>query len=302
VTLALFLGVVFGFAAFASWRLLFPPAPPLSAAIARLQRRNELTRIASAGEEHDASDLFGRTLGASLGRVLSSLGMRLQHLEPDLLLTNRSLEQHLGQKVVVAFVGFALPQVTMLAMRFVGISFGFAIPIGVSLVLGVIFFFVPDLSLRSEANERRDGFRHALGSFLDLVVISLAGGAGVESALRDAANIGRGWAFGQLRNALEAANLTGETPWSALARLGERLGINELAELSASVSLAGTEGARVRESLAVKAKSLRDHAVAQAESDAQSSTERMAIPVVMLFVGFLVLIGYPAMSTVLGDF
>ena len=302
MTAALVLGLVFGLAAFATWRLLFPPAPPLSAAIARLQRRNELTRITTAGDDRDVSDLVGRTLGASIGRTLAGLGLRLERLEPDLRLIDRTIEQHLGQKVLMAFFGLALPQAVMLALTLSGAQIGFAIPVVVGVGLAIVFFFVPDLTLRSEANARRDSFRHTLGSFLDLVVISLAGGAGVESALRDAASIGRGWAFAQLRHALDVAALTGETPWAALTRLGDELGIRELAELSASVSLAGTEGARVRESLAVKASSLRDHALAEAESEAQAKTESMALPVVLLFVGFLVLIGYPALSAVLGQF
>ena len=234
--------------------------------------------------------------------MMTGLGLRLDRLEPDLRLLNRTLEQHLGQKVLMAFFGLALPQLIVLAMYLAGTPVGLPIPMVASLGLAVLFFFVPDLTLRSEANARRDAFRHALGSFLDLVVISLAGGAGVESALRDAAAIGRGWAFAQLRQALDVATLTGETPWAALTRLGDELGVSELAELSASVSLAGTEGARVRDSLAVKATSLRDHALAQAESEAQASTEAMALPVVLLFVGFLILIGYPAVDAILGQF
>jgi hypothetical protein len=68
------------------------------------------------------------------------------------------------------------------------------------------------------------------------------------------------------------------------------------------VSLAGTEGARVRDSLAVKASSLRDHALAEAEAEAQATTERMALPLVMLFLGFLILIGYPAVDIILTGF
>ena len=132
------------------------------------------------------------------------------------------------------------------------------------------------------------------------IVISLAGGAGVESALREAASVGRGWAYAQLHNALDVTALTGETPWAALARLGQEVGVPELVQLSSSVSLAGTEGARVRESLAVKASSLRDHALADAEADAESTTEKMALPVVLLFFGFLVLVGYPALTLILG--
>ena len=55
----------------------------------------------------------------------------------------------------------------------------------------------------------------------------------------------------------------------------------------------------MRESLGVKASSLRDHALADAEAEAQETTEKMAVPTVMLFLGFLILVGYPAVSAVL---
>jgi tight adherence protein C len=301
VIVPLLLGALVGLGALASWRLLFPSPPPLQAAIDRLQRRNQLVRITAADQTDGISEFLGRTVGASLGRMLRNLGLRLDSLEPDLRLVGRSLDQHLAQKVVLAFFGLALPAVVAAVWTVGGFSVPLTFPVGVGLVLGVFFFFAPDISLRSEADERRKAFKQALGSFLDLVVISLAGGTGVESALRDAASVGRGWAFAQLRNALEVTALTGETPWAALARLGEEVGVTELVELSATVSLAGTEGARVRDSLAVKAASLRDHALAEAEAEAQSTTEKMALPVVLLFLGFLILIGYPAVDAVVNN-
>ncbi|MGH9228592.1 MAG: type II secretion system F family protein [Acidimicrobiales bacterium] len=297
----LLLGALVGLGAIVSWRLLFPSPPPLQAAIDRLQRRNQLVHITHADQTDGISDFLGRTVGASLGRILRNLGLRLDSLEPDLRLVGRSLDQHLAQKVVLAFFGLALPAVVAAVWTVGGFSVPLTFPTGVGLVLGVFFFFAPDISLRSETEERRKAFKQALGSFLDLVVISLAGGTGVESALRDAAGVGRGWAFAQLRNALEVTALTGETPWAALARLGEEVGVTELVELSATVSLAGTEGARVRDSLAVKAASLRDHALAEAEAEAQSTTEKMALPVVLLFLGFLILIGYPAVDAVVNN-
>jgi tight adherence protein C len=301
VIVALLLGAVVGLGAIVSWRLLFPSPPPLQAAIDRLQRRNQLVRITATDQTDGISEFLGRTVGASLGRIMRSLGLRLDSLEPDLRLVGRSLDQHLAQKVVLAFFGLALPAVVAAVWTVGGFNVPLTFPTGVGLVLGVFFFFAPDISLRSETEERRKAFKQALGSFLDLVVISLAGGSGVESALRDAASVGRGWAFAQLRNALEVTALTGETPWAALARLGEEVGVTELVELSATVSLAGTEGARVRDSLAVKAASLRDHALAEAEAEAQSTTEKMALPVVLLFLGFLILIGYPAVDAVVNN-
>ncbi|MGH9209971.1 MAG: type II secretion system F family protein [Acidimicrobiales bacterium] len=271
----------------------------MQAAIERLHRRNQLARITAGGQADEPTDVFERTIGSGLARIMTQLGLRLDTLEPNLRLVGRSLEQHLAQKVLLAIFGLALPMLLGVLWNVVGLGVSLTLPLVGGLLLGVIFFFAPDLVLRSEANDRRKDFRHSLGSFLDLVVISLAGGAGVESALRDAANIGRGWAYGQVRRALEVTALTGETPWAALARLGEEVGVPELVELSASISLAGTEGARVRDSLAVKAMSLREHALAEAQGDAEASTEKMAVPTVLLFAGFLILIGYPAVDAVI---
>jgi uncharacterized membrane protein len=45
--------------------------------------------------------------------------------------------------------------------------------------------------------------------------------------------------------------------------------------------------------------SLRAHQLAEAETQAQAATERMSLPVVLLFAGFLVFIGYPAIARIL---
>jgi hypothetical protein len=95
------------------------------------------------------------------------------------------------------------------------------------------------------------------------------------------------------------ARLQGETPWAGLARLGEELSFPELGELAASAALAGDEGARVRASLAAKARSLRLHGLTDVEAAAQSATERMTLPVVLLMLGFIVFLVYPAVEQVL---
>jgi hypothetical protein len=43
---------------------------------------------------------------------------------------------------------------------------------------------------------------------------------------------------------------------------------------------------------------MRARQVAEIEALAQSATERMGLPMMMLFVGFMVLLGYPALQTV----
>jgi Flp pilus assembly protein TadB len=103
------------------------------------------------------------------------------------------------------------------------------VPLWGSILFAVGGFFLPDMALHSQAEQRRASFRYALGSFFDLVVITLAGGGGVQSALHDSAQVGQGWAYAQLQDALASSSRSG-TPWAALGRLGEDLGIEELGE------------------------------------------------------------------------
>lgn len=292
MTAALWLGALFGAGLVAAARLLRPQPEPLHVALARLDRP---TPPLPSRDGSLASVRLGRW--AQTG--LEAAGVDLGGLAPDLRITGRSSEQHLGAKALLALVGLALPPATAALAVLGGVRPGIGGMLILAVACGVAGFVLPDVVLRGEAAARRRDFLTALGSYLDLVVISLAGGAGVEAALRQAAHIGDGWAFTELRAALDAAGLTGTSPWDAMARLGEDLRVDALVELAATVSLAGVEGARVRDSLGAKAAALRDRQLSDAESDAQAATERMAIPTVLLLTGFMILIGYPAVDAVL---
>jgi tight adherence protein C len=159
---------------------------------------------------------------------------------------------------------------------------------------------LPDVLARRLAAERRRAFRYALSSYLDLVNVILAAGAGVETALSDAADAGHGWAFNQLRSTLARARLAGESPWRAFARLGEELDLPELRETASGLALAGTHGARVRASLQARAQAMRNRDLADMEGHAEAATERMSVPSVVLVVGFIVFVGYPAAYEILG--
>src|SRR5207248_1183331 len=119
-----------------------------------------------------------------------------------LRVVGRSLEAHLATKVGAAAFMVALPAAAAGVMALGGVRLPAVITVWASAVLGTAGFFLPDVLTRAEAEERRRDLRHALGSFLDLVVIVLAAGGGVSSALTMAAGTGDGWAFEHLRRAL----------------------------------------------------------------------------------------------------
>lgn len=295
MTAALLLGAACGLSLWAAARLASPKAPPLRAALERLHRPPAVP----AGHV-DLADGGGSPVTGWLGRRVAALtsvtGLRLTPRAGELALAGRTAEQHLGAKALLGLVGALLPPVWAALVAVAGVRVPAWAVLAASVAVAAGLFALPDYQLRGDAARRRAEFTTALGSFLDLTVISLAGGSGVESALRDAAGVGDSWAFGRLRAALDAAPLLGQASWTALDRLGDELGVPALRELAASVSLAGTEGARVRGSLAAKAAALRGRQLADAETAAQTATEAMAVPTVLLLTGFLILLGYPALD------
>ncbi|GLY68748.1 type II secretion system F family protein [Amycolatopsis taiwanensis] len=278
------------------WLLLawaLPPRPALGERLAQVNATRSPTPIVVGGVD------WVSTWGRAFVPVLRALGLPGVKIENDLRVAARGVDTYLASKALLALAGLAAPWLLHAVLALAGLSLGTEVPALAGLVLAALGFLIPDLDVRAKATRLRKEFRDALSAFVDLVWITLAGGAGVEAALGDAAAIGHGPAFDKIRRALNAAQLTRTTPWNSLRQLGEELDITELSELAASISLAGTEGARVRASLAAKAQALRTHQVTDAEADAQAATERMALPVTLLFLGFLGFIAYPAVIQVL---
>lgn len=266
---------------------------PLAEALGRLTGNVRAT----AGSKGDGV----RARSASwLAGVLARAGIEPRDLDRDLQVAGRTREQYLVDKLTSGAAGLALPTALTVIVGLGGVTVPFAMVVAASAGLAVAGFVLPDRLLRRVADERRRAFRYALSSYLDVVNVMLAAGAGVETALADAADAGRGWAFTQLQAALARAQLAGESPWRAFRRLGEDLDLQELREVASGLELAGTHGARVRASLQARAQAMRARDLADVEARAEAATERMAVPSVVLVVGFIGFVGFPAAHEILG--
>jgi Flp pilus assembly protein TadB len=204
--------------------------------------------------------------------------------------------------IAAAGAGVLAPPVLWVGVEAAGVSASVLLPVLLALVMIPTCTAIPFLILKAEANERRQHFRTVIGTYVDLVVLSLAGGAGIEGSLMSASVVSSDWAARRISKALLLARDTGETAWEALSDLGRELAVPELIELSATLQLAGTEGARVRQSLSARAASMRRHEQAEAESAANAMTERLFLPGTLLLLGFLLFIGYPAFNRILAGF
>ena len=169
-----------------------------------------------------------------------------------------------------------------------------------SLALGIGLFFAPDLVTRVNAAERRADFRHALTSYLDLVALQRGAGAGPTEALEAAAQIGGGWAFARIEGALDASRKAGRPPWEGLAALAAETGVVELADLADIAEVAGHEGARILQTLAARAESMRAEALAAARAKAGARSTTMVVPIALLGAGFLLLLIFPIVYRTFG--
>ncbi|MEV3854960.1 type II secretion protein F [Streptomyces sp. NPDC050095] len=290
------LGALFGAGLVALVYGLRPPRPALAEVLAALNA--PLPPAPSAATDNDDEEWATR-LGRRAVPLVRALGFPTASLRADLAVCGTDVDRHLAGKATCAMTGLVAPWFALALVRFgTGAAVGWWTPVMGSLVLAAVLFFVPDLTVRKQAAERRREMRHTLSLVLDLTVIALAGGAGVHQSLDQAVQAPAGWAAGKLRHALNIARLTRTSPWPHLGDLGRQLAVGDLTELAATLDLAGSEGAKVRGSLAAKARAMRRRRISEADGAAQAATEQMSVPVVLLFAAFLLLIGYPALAQV----
>ncbi|WP_412743731.1 type II secretion system F family protein [Krasilnikovia sp. MM14-A1004] len=234
----------------------------------------------------------------ALSAPLRTLGLPGTRTRADLAVLERPVATHLADQVLAVIAGLILPPLAVAVLTDASSTFGPTTPLWVSLAGAAGGWWLAESTVHAEATRRRAELRHALSAVLDLVVISLAGGAGLEQALDDACTDTNGWAAARLHHAVATSRLLRVPPWRTLGQLGEDTGVVELQELAATMSLAGAEGARIRTSLTARAATLRAHQGTAQETQAHSATERMALPVMLLALAYMTFLLYPAIAAI----
>jgi tight adherence protein C len=300
MTLLLVTGAVVGLGVFLFVFGLIPRKTSLARRVAAFDAGTSVARPSTPGFDLAKESAFTRTVGSGIVRFCAEQGWQFPSLRASLRLTGRSLENYLATKAILALAGLLFAPVLAAALSVGGVHVSFIVPIWLGMVFGVVFFFLPDIELRSTVTRMRRDFRHAIGAFLDLVAMNLAGGRGVPEALMTASEIGSGWAFWRIREALMNARITGQTPWQALGALGEDVRVDELRDLASSLSLVADDGAKVRESLATRAMSLRRRELADLQGQAGEKSQSMLLAQMLLCAAFMMFLMYPAIRTLAG--
>lgn len=217
----------------------------------------------------------------------------------DLILVGISPERHTAD-VTMWTIGSVICALVLFMLLNMVLDIG---PLLVAVICGAIAVLgcrEPARRVADRARARRKELEHSFAAFLDLVNILLAGGAGIESAFIAAGGSGDGWCFQLFRDLIERARAERTDMWNVFRDVGVSYEIDSIVDVANCLQLAGQHGARVRQSLSAKASSLRVRSMAQIEHDAAQQTERMGVPMVLLFMGFIILLGYPAYANTLG--
>ena len=150
-------------------------------------------------------------------------------LTPSLSITVTASTQLASRILAGVGLGLLAPPLLWAGAESAGISMSALLPILLALVLIPVGAGLPLLILKADATERRQHFRTVIGTYVDLVVLSLAGGAGIEESLLSASTVSSDWAAKRISKALLLARETGEPAWDALSGLGRELDVPELA-------------------------------------------------------------------------
>lgn len=211
----------------------------------------------------------------------------------DLDVLELTAERFVARRLVWTGIAAAVSGMFCLLCELLGLGLPVALVVAVVVVAAAAGSAVPVFTVQEDAARAREEFRRATTVYLDLVAQERATGRAPSQALNEAAAVGESWAFVRIRRSLNHAVHAGTTAWDALASLGQRMSVAELEDLASIVATAA-DGAAVYRTLLAKSSALRAAALSAGKADANARSQRLALPVALLLVAFLLLVLYPA--------
>jgi tight adherence protein C len=173
-------------------------------------------------------------------------------------------------------------------------------PVLLFVVAGVAGFILPDIWLGRQVKARQQLLRLALPDALDLLVICMEAGLGLDQALMYVSEELR-IAHPELCEEFDLVNAevrVGKTRMEALRSLSTRTGVDDLQALAATLIQTDRFGTSVAQSLRIHSDDLRMKRRQRAEEMAAKTTVKMVIPLVFfIFPALFVVILGPAVIT-----
>jgi tight adherence protein C len=267
------LAFVFGFILVGAAAFALMP----SRAVAIDRRLEELTTGRVRDEDDDRPSLdkmlgFVKRVGEKAPRSAKELGQLKQRLVQAGYRRDEAMTIFFGIRVVFALVLFALFATSVVMKPNITLALG-------GLALGYI---LPGMVLARLAKRRAHRIRLALADALDLLVVSVEAGLGLDQAL---SRVGHELAFAypDLSDELRLVNLelrAGKARPDALRNLADRSGVDDLQSLVTMLIQTDKFGTSVAQALRVYSETLRTKRRQRAEEAAAKTGVKMVFPLV----------------------
>ncbi|MEJ5358005.1 MAG: type II secretion system F family protein [Desulfobacterales bacterium] len=221
---------------------------------------------------------------------------RLKFLRAGIRYEN-ALAVHWGIKILLT-VFFPAAFLLLRALAFGATSYPVTLTLAVGLAL--LGFYLPDLYLRQKADSRREKILRALPDALDLLVICVEAGMGLDAAI---AKVSQELKLGapELADELHFMNLelrAGKKRTDALRHLAERTHLDEIRSLATLLIQTDKFGTSMADALRVYSDSYRTRRYQKAEELAAKLPVKMVLPLLFCIFPslFLVILGPAAIN------
>ncbi|MGV3591106.1 MAG: type II secretion system F family protein [Gammaproteobacteria bacterium] len=262
------------------------------------------TTAKSSGKE---GEFVLRILEPAGGLILPHNEWRKSKLRRQLVFAGlrqpRALAVYLGAKLATALAAGVLAAVATLVILRTQLPIQQSIAIAaLCMVAG---FFIPDLFLQRRISARRQDFIESFPDALDMLVVCVEAGLGLDAALNRVARELR-YSHPALASELALISLevrAGKTRLEALRALAERMEIDQVHSLTTIVIQAERFGTSIAAALRTFAEEMRVERIQRARETAAKLPVKMIFPIVTCIFPalFLVLLG-PAIVQILNSF
>ena len=243
-----------------------------------IERRLEELTVGGPGPREEAGPRFGSLIG-----LLKRVGEKAPRSPKELGALRLRLVQagYRRDEALTIFFGI---RVTFALVLFSVLSTSIVTRPNMTFALGGLGFgyLLPGMALARRAKARAHKIRLALADMLDLLVVSVEAGLGLDQAIQ---RVGSELAFAypELSDELRLINLelrAGKARAEALRNLADRTGVDDLSSLVTMLIQTDKFGTSVAQSLRVYSETLRTKRRQRAEEAAAKTGVKMVFPLV----------------------
>lgn len=299
ITISIFVCVTLG--VMAVYWLMFRPS---SAATERLKRMGETgismpTVTAAATSEDDIGAKLAERVAAPLHRLVPPSAAEARKLQKQLMQAGyRSASAPIIYRALQLGALVIFPATIAFACAVTGRPLNSAVLwIACAFVLG---FFLPRFALTRAIKKRKQRVTWGLADALDLMVISIEAGLGLNAAMVRVGDELKE-VHPEISEEFELANLeirVGREREEALRNLAERTGVDDLRSLVAMLIQADRFGTSISRAVRVYSDSLRTKRRQRAEQAAQKAAVKLLVPLALFLFPtlFIVILGPAAIN------